>query len=61
MALVTLNSDFGAQENKIFTVSIVSPSIYYEVLGPGAIIVIFWTLSFKSAFSLLFYCYQEAF
>ena len=41
MASVILNSGFGAQENKIFTVSIVSPSIYYEVLGPGAIIVIF--------------------
>ena len=34
------------------TVSIVSPSICHEVIGPDAMIFIFWMLSFKAAFSL---------
>ena len=34
------------------TVSIVSPSICYEVMGPDAMILVFWRLSFKPAFSL---------
>ena len=33
-------------------VSIVSTSIYHEVMGPDAMIFIFWMLSFKPAFSL---------
>ena len=37
---------------KSVTVSIVSPSICHEVLGPDAMIFIFWMLSFKPAFSL---------
>ena len=37
---------------KSLTVSIVSPSICHEVMGPDAMIFIFWMLSFKSAFSL---------
>ena len=37
---------------KSVTVSIVSPSICREVLGPDAMIFIFWMLSFKPAFSL---------
>ena len=41
MSEVTIPSDFGAQENKIFTVSIFSPSISYEVMGPDAMIFIF--------------------
>ena len=52
MASVTICSDFGAQENKSVIVSIVSPSIYHEVMGPDAMIFIFWMLSFKPAFSL---------
>ena len=35
---------------KSVTVSIVSPSICHEVMGPHAIILVFWMLSFKSAF-----------
>ena len=35
-----------------FTVSIVSPSICYVVMGPDAMIFIFWILSFKPVFSL---------
>ena len=34
------------------TVFIISPSICHEVMGPGAMILVFWTLSFKPAFSL---------
>ena len=42
---------------KPFTVSIVSPTIHHEMLGPGAMILVFWMLSlsqlFHSPFSLL--------
>ena len=34
------------------TVSTVSPSISHEVMGPDAMILIFWMLSFKPTFSL---------
>ena len=34
------------------TVSTFSPSICHEVMGPDAIILVFWMLSFKPAFSL---------
>ena len=37
---------------KSVTVSIVSPSICHEVMEPDAMILVFWMLSFKSAFSL---------
>ena len=51
MAAVSICSDFGAQEKKSLTVSIVSPSICHEVIGPDAMIFVFWMLSFKQAFS----------
>ena len=34
------------------TVSVVSPSISHEVMGPDAMILVFWMLSFKPTFSL---------
>ena len=34
------------------TVSTVSPSIYHEVMGQDAMIIVFWMLSFKPTFSL---------
>ena len=37
---------------KSVTVSTVSPSIYHEVMGLDAIILVFWMFSFKPAFSL---------
>ena len=37
---------------KALTVSIVSPSICREVMGPDAMILVFWMLSFKPTFSL---------
>ena len=47
---------------KSLTVSIVSPSICHEVMGPDAMIFVFWMLSFKPTFStLLFHFPQEAF
>ena len=36
---------------KFLTVSTVSPSICHEVMGPDAIILVFWMLSFKLDFS----------
>ena len=40
------------KEIKSVTVSIVSLSICHEVMGPDAMILVFWMLSFKLAFSL---------
>ena len=40
------------------TVSTVSPSICREVMGPGAMIFVFWMLSFKPTFSLLLHFHQ---
>ena len=37
---------------KSVTVSVVFPSIYHEVIGPDAMILVFWMLSFKRTFSL---------
>ena len=44
---------------KSLTVSIVSPSICHEVMGPNAMILAFWMLSFNF-FTLLFHFHQEA-
>ena len=48
MAAITICSDFGAQKNS-HTVSTVSPSICHEVMGPDAMIFVFWMLSFQPA------------
>ena len=40
------------QKIKSDTVSTVSPSISHEVIGPDAMILVFWMLSFKPTFSL---------
>ena len=46
---------------KSVTISIVSPSICHEVMGPDAMIFVLWMLSFKPTFSLfLFHFHQEA-
>ena len=49
MAAVTICSDFGAQEKNFVTVSIVTSSIFHEVMGLDATIFVFWMLSFKPA------------
>ena len=51
MDAITICSDFGAsQKIKSDTVSTVSPSISHEVMGPDAMIFVFWMLSFKPTF-----------
>ena len=60
MAAVTIYSDFGAPKIKSLTVSIVSPSICYEVMGPDVMRLVFLNVvlcvcvcvCFKPAFSL---------
>ena len=42
-------------------VSTVSPSISHEVMGPDAMILVFWMLSFKTTFSLSSHFQQRAF
>ena len=42
---------FEPKKIKSVTVSIVSPSICHEVMGPDAMISVFWMLSFKPTFS----------
>ena len=41
MAAVTICNDSGAQKKQSLTVSIVSPSICHEVMGPDARILVF--------------------
>ena len=41
-----------SKKSKSDTVSTVSPSISHEVMGPDAMIFVFWMLSFKPTFSL---------
>ena len=50
MVAVTICSGFGAPKIKSDTVSTVSPSISHEVMGPDAMIFVFWMLSFKPTF-----------
>ena len=46
MAAVTICSEFGAQENQLYTVSIVCPSICHEVMGLDAMILVFLNAKF---------------
>ena len=46
------------QKIKSLTVSIVSPSIRHEVMGPNAMILLFW-MSFKPTFSLFYFTYID--
>ena len=52
MAAVTNHIDSGAQENEIWHCFHIFPPICHEVIGPDAMIFVFWMLSFKPAFSL---------
>ena len=45
---------------KSVTASTFAVSVCYEVMGPDAMILVFWMLSFKPAFSLSFHLHQEA-
>ena len=44
-------------KRKSVTVSNFFPSIFHEVMGLGAVIFIFWMLSFKLAFSLSYFTF----
>ena len=46
MAAVTICNDFGAQENKV------CHCFHSQVMGPDALILVFWMLNFKPAFLL---------
>ena len=50
MAAITICSNFGALKIKSL---IVSPSICHEEMGPDAMTLVFWTLSFKPTFKKL--------
>ena len=52
MAAVTIVVILEPRKIKSVTVSIVSSSICHEMMGPAFMILVFWMLSFKSAFSL---------
>ena len=55
MSALTICIDFGAQENKVyhfFLLFAMSPSFCHKVMGPDAMIIVFWILSFKPDFSL---------
>ena len=51
MAVVTIHSDFDPKKRKSVTASTFPPSICHEVMGPDAMILVFWMLSFKPASS----------
>ena len=46
---------------KSLTVCIVCPSVCHEMMGPDAMIYVFWMLSFKPTFSLTFHFQQRLF
>ena len=46
MAAISIRGDFGAPKIKSDTVSTVSPTISHEVMGPDAMILVFWMLTF---------------
>ena len=52
MAAVTICSDFGAPQNKVWYCFHCFPTISHEVMGPDAMILVFWMMSFKPTFSL---------
>ena len=52
MAAITICSDFGALQNKVWHCFHCFPSICHEVMGPDAIIFVFWMLSFKPTFDV---------
>ena len=52
MAAVTICCDFGAQKNKVSHCFYCFPIYFPKVMGPDAMILVFWMLSFKPTFSL---------
>ena len=60
MAAVIICSDFGEQKNKVSHCFYCFPSICYEVMGPDAMILIIWMLSFKPIFPLFSFTFIES-
>ena len=61
MAVVTVRSDFGAQENKISWCFQFSSSMHHEVMGPDAMTLVFLNVEFQARFfTLLFHLHQDA-
>ena len=52
IAAATVCSDCGAPENSLSLFPCVSASVCHEVMGPDAVILAFWMLSFKLGFPL---------
>ena len=52
MAAITTCSDFGDPQNKVWHCFHHFSIISHEVMGPDAMILVFWMLSFKPTFSL---------
>ena len=52
MAAVTICSDFGTPQNKVCHCFHCFPTIWHEVMGLNAMILVLWMLSFKPTFSL---------
>ena len=61
MVAVTICSDFGAPQNKVCHCFHCFPIYFREVMGPDAMIFVFWTLSFKPAFSLSSFTFIKRF
>ena len=59
MAAVTVRSDLEPKKTKSVNASTFSLSVCHEVMAPDAIILVFWMLSFKSAFSLSSFTFIE--
>ena len=57
MTAVTVHSEFGSQENKICRCFHFSPFIFHEVMGLEPMILVFWMLSFKLAFSFSYFTF----
>ena len=55
--MLAVHSVFGARENKVCHCFHFSPPICHEVVGPDAMILAFWMLSFKPAFSLSYFSF----
>ena len=61
MAAVTICSDFGVQENEVCHCFHCFPIYLPKVMGPVALILVFWMLSFKSTFSLSSFIFIKRF
>ena len=61
MAAITICSDFGAPKNKVWHCFHCLPSISHEVMGPDAMILLFWMLSFKPTLSVSSFTFIKRF